>query len=1428
MSGIKISSRSAPRSLVPPWLTGPWGMVGIIAILYTLLNIFWTYFHWGGPKYVTLIANLFSFFPSLLAVVLAWRVAAEKELSTPLRRAWFILGVSFLMFLIGNVIWAYLEVVLEVEPFPSIADVFYLAFYPFGLWGLLAMPGARQNRRESLTLWLDLLGVLTTAAMFVGYFIIVPTTASSGSDFLTQVIAPAYPIGSLLLTGGILAILYRPSSPNTQSALSLLLIGMIFFVGGDFAFGYTSLTGTYTVGGWTDASWNVAQLFFALAALRKMYHSPASAAPREWMARLNRPGRRLPAMAVALGYGLVFYVVITNYSRAAEWLMAGALLLTLLVIARQIISPAFADLPVRVKVILTFILVSVLSVGLVSATAYLTIRSNLESVVGDSLKADVEIRSQILGNEISKQLDLMEGFVLGESIENGASAASAQYIGDQATIQAQLQQQDLAWKAAGDVAPLVQDMLNNPVAQELYEFLQRFPTYTDLLLTDKYGAAIAATARPTDYYHGTQDWWQVAYNNGQGAIYISQPSFNPATQVLSVIIAIPVRTDHGSEVDGIIRTTYNLQSILEVLIDSRHEETKGGFDVLLPGGHLVTPQSDMKSLDPDTVARLQASQNADYAQLSFDGILQLVSQALVASPNAEDADVFKNLNWILIAHQEPVTAFAPLHAAWQTALLTTLFVLFLTTGLAVILAQVLMAPISRLTIVAKKIGEGDLSTKARVESRDEIGTLAGTFNSMLDTLSRAQEEVQESEALYRSLVDYSPDLILVHRDGQCLYINPAGAEMLGAKSVDQLIGRSVLDLLPPEDWELEQQDIEQTSAISQRTQLLQRKPRRLDGTTFDAEFRAIPISYAGRPAIQYVMRDITERKLAEEKIRNLLTEVARQRGDLEIRVQQRTSELNTLNLRLQDELAERKRLVQSLQESEQRFHLVFDTSPDAIFLLDPHDPTVIWRIVDCNPSACLMNGYTREELIGQSIDILNADKGGPQGFASTLGRLQNEIMLRGIEATHRHKDGHVFPIEYSTSLITVAGRELVLGIDRDITERKQVEQALNDAKELAEGANRAKSEFLSRMSHELRTPMNAILGFAQLLTMSRREPLTLIQKERVRQIVKGGQHLLDLINEVLDISRIEAGRLQISPEPVPVRESIQEVLDLTVSLAADRHIQLHVNLGTEANPYVMADRQRLKQILLNLLSNAVKYNYEGGNVMISCERTSADIWRISVTDTGPGIAPENIGRLFTPFERLVANTSNVEGTGLGLALAKRLVELMHGDIGVESTVGRGGTFWVELPFAESQLAQLQRTGGTAELPVLSALSGIVMYVEDNIANFELIQQILADYDQIELLWARDPEQGMKLAYQHRPDLILLDLHLGGRDGAEVLSLLKQDPHTASIPVVIISADATHNQIQRLLSMGATAYLTKPLDVKPFVQLIEGLLNVEEG
>jgi PAS domain S-box-containing protein len=1409
-------------------LKGKWGFLGIVFIVYILFNLAWTYFHWGGPQRVTLISDLFSFAPGVFATLLAWRVAAQPSLRMPLRRAWFILGLSFCMFLIGQVIWAYVEVVLQIEPFPSIADAFYLAFYPLALWGLLSLPSVPHSARERLTLWLDLLSVLTAATMFVGYFIVVPTAVTS-NGILTQVIAPAYPIGSLLVIGGILVVLYRRPSPNTQSALTYLLIGMLFFVGGDFAFGYTSLIGTYTVGHWTDASWNVAQLFFGLAALRKVHYGSISSPTKGLSTLRSRFTAWLPPAAVALGYALVFYVVIVNNGRSAEWLLAGALLLTLLVITRQIASPAFTDLPIRVKVILTFIMVSVLSVSLVSVMAYLTLRSHLETVVGDRLKADVELRSITLGNEVSKQLDLVEGLVLGETIENGVSTTNAFYTGDRSTIKDRLQQQDRAWKAALDADPLVQDVLNNAMSQELSEFCRNFPTHSHLLLANKYGATVAATARASSYSQADEEWWQAAYNEGRGALYIGQPTYDPDTQDLSVIIAVPVHADHGQDVIGVLRTTFDIQNILEILAHSQLKNNDG-FDLLLPDGRLLDHQGDMQSLDPDTVARLQATQANNYAQLNFEGTLQLISQAPMATADAEDINLFKNLNWTLISHAEPAFAFAPLYSAGRTALLTTLVVLCLTAGVAVFLAQLLVAPISRLTQVAAQIAKGDLRTQAQVESNDEIGTLASTFNSMLDALAHTQRELQESEGLYRSLVDYSPDMITLHSQGKVLFINPAGVKLLGAKSADELVGQPILDIIPLQDRQSAQQGMEYATVNTQPTPLLQRKMHRLDGTSFEAEIRAIPISHAGEPAIQFIMRDITERKAAEEKIRELLTEVARQRGDLERRVALRTDELNTLNQRLQNELIERQELMVSLRDSEERFRLLFEASPDAILLIDPSDPNVSWPIVDCNEVACNMNGYTREELIGQSVDLLNENPGDSTEREAYLESLRQQGALHR-DGFHRHKDGHVFPIEVSSSLISFADRELVLGIDRDITERKQTELALQQAKGAAEAsqltaeeASRAKSDFLSRMSHELRTPMNAILGFAQLLEMSQKEPLSSTQKERVRQISKGGQHLLDLINEILDISRIEANRLQVSPEPVSVRESIQEVLDLATPLAVKRHIQVVTKLGNlDVNPFVMADRQRLKQVLLNLLSNAVKYNYDGGSVIVTCLSTSANKWRISITDTGPGISQEDQARLFVAFERLNADQPHVEGTGLGLMLAKRLVEMMQGRIGVESAVGKGSTFWVELPSTESPVERLERMGGTGGLPVMSTRASKILYLEDNVANFELIQEVLADHTQIKVLWASDAKTGIEMTRERQPSLVLLDLHLGDTDGSEVLRQLKQDKKTAGIPVIVVSADATSGQVERLTSLGAEAYLTKPLNVKHFVRIVEEVL-----
>ena len=387
-------------------------------------------------------------------------------------------------------------------------------------------------------------------------------------------------------------------------------------------------------------------------------------------------------------------------------------------------------------------------------------------------------------------------------------------------------------------------------------------------------------------------------------------------------------------------------------------------------------------------------------------------------------------------------------------------------------------------------------------------------------------------------------------------------------------------------------------------------------------------------------------------------------------------------------------------------------------------------------------------------------------------------------------------------------------LERRVAERTM---ELEQARHAADHASQAKSEFLSRMSHELRTPLNAVLGFAQLLQM---DALSEEQRESVGHIDKGGRHLLGLINEVLDIARIEAGRLAISLEPVPVQLLVQESLDLIAPLAAAEHIQLDGNLAGTPERHVQADRQRLKQVLLNLLSNAVKYNRKGGAVTLSYDETPTGRLRISVTDTGPGIAPEKMERLFTPFERLDVDQTGVEGSGLGLALSKRLAEAMGGTLGVESSVGRGSTFWVEMPLVEDWVRQLDGSDAVPALVDASRRAHVVLYVEDNLSNLKLVERLVAQRPGVRIVPAMQGRLGLDLAREHLPHLILLDLHLPDMPGEEFLLRLRAMPETREIPVVVISADATPGQTDRLLASGARGYLTKPLEVKKFLALLD--------
>jgi PAS domain S-box-containing protein len=378
-------------------------------------------------------------------------------------------------------------------------------------------------------------------------------------------------------------------------------------------------------------------------------------------------------------------------------------------------------------------------------------------------------------------------------------------------------------------------------------------------------------------------------------------------------------------------------------------------------------------------------------------------------------------------------------------------------------------------------------------------------------------------------------------------------------------------------------------------------------------------------------------------------------------------------------------------------------------------------------------------------------------------------------------------------------------------DRRRAEESIRAAQAQAEAANRAKSEFLSRMSHELRTPLNAIIGFSQILEIEQPTPR---QAESISHISQAGQHLLALINEVLDIARIETGRLALSPEPLETSSFLQQAVELIRPLAQRHEIDVVLDPSAQIERHVLADHQRLKQVLLNLLSNAVKYNRPHGHVLVACTPASGRL-RIQVTDTGLGIPPEKQERLFVPFERLGAEATGIEGTGLGLALAQRIIQALDGQLGYETTMGEGSTFWIELPTAFPP--EPVPTGHDAPA---APTTRKLLYIEDQDLNLRLVERILSHRPGCQLIPAMQGRLALDLAREHQPDVILLDLNLPDMNGEEVLRRLKADPSVAHIPVVMISADALGDRINTLLELGARGYLTKPYKLQEFLAVLE--------
>ena len=662
--------------------------------------------------------------------------------------------------------------------------------------------------------------------------------------------------------------------------------------------------------------------------------------------------------------------------------------------------------------------------------------------------------------------------------------------------------------------------------------------------------------------------------------------------------------------------------------------------------------------------------------------------------------------------------------------------------------------------------------EARVEERTaELAETNMALEEEIAERERAEEELRQKSSELEGLFQALPDLYFRLDAGGRVLDFAAGQSSPLLKDPLELVGHSIDEIVPePVAGEIHQgmEEVVRTGALVCVEFTLPFEDRERE-----VEARLVPFNDG---QVITVVRDVTDQKDAER----------------------------------------------ALQSSEEHFRRLIENSSDIATIVDIDG---INRYQ--SPSIKHILGYDPEEIVGTSaLDRIHPEDV-PACREILRWMVEHPGVTRGAEFRYRQKNGgwRVLESRGRTLLPDSAAAGVVIN-SRDVTGRKEAEVVLERARQAAERANRAKSEFLSRMSHELRTPMNSILGFAQLLG---RKELVPDQRRSVDHIMKAGEHLLNLINEILDISRIEANRHQLSLEPVRLSNVVCEGLMLIQPLAGQRAIRID-DCRVDPMYYVHADRQRLAQVLLNLLSNAVKYNREGGEVTLEYEVTDERV-RLGVRDTGKGIPVDRMDQLFVPFERLGAEQTGVEGTGLGLALSKRLVEAMEGSLTVESVEGEGSVFWVELIRVSDPTDAAGLRSGDVRAATPQPASGstsTILYVEDNLANLALIETILVDRPGVTLIPALQGTIGLDLAIEHRPDLVLLDLHLPDVPGDEVLRRLREHPRTRHLPVVVISADATPRRSEGLMRDGASAYLTKPLNVDEFLGTIDRLLSHEEN